>query len=55
MLDAILTGPDIVGTAWYRLTAARDTLLSELFYGAERLRQFEAITRLPEHYLTHTE
>jgi dimethylhistidine N-methyltransferase len=55
MLDATLADPDIVGTALAGLTASPKTLPPKLFYDAEGVRLFEAITRLPEYYPTRTE
>jgi dimethylhistidine N-methyltransferase len=55
MLDAAIADPDIVGTALAGLTSAPKTLPPKLFYDAEGVRLFEAITRLPEYYPTRTE
>jgi dimethylhistidine N-methyltransferase len=55
MLDAAIADTDIVGTALAGLTATPKTLPPKLFYDAEGVRLFEAITRLPEYYPTRTE
>lgn len=55
MLDAAFATSDIVEIALAGLTAARKTLPPKLFYDAEGVRLFEAITRLPEYYVTRTE
>ena len=55
MLDVAFTNPDIVGLALAGLTASPKTLPPKLFYDAEGVRLFEAITRLPEYTLTRTE
>jgi dimethylhistidine N-methyltransferase len=55
MLDAAITDPDIIGTALAGLSASPKTLPPKLFYDAEGVRLFEAITRLPEYYPTRTE
>jgi len=55
MLDAAIADPDIVGTALAGLNASPKTLPPKLFYDAEGVRLFEAITRLPEYYPTRTE
>jgi dimethylhistidine N-methyltransferase len=55
MLDAAIADPDIVGTALAGLSASLKTLPPKLFYDAEGVRLFEAITRLPEYYPTRTE
>lgn len=55
MLDVLVGGHDIVADALAGLTATPKTLPPKLFYDAEGVRLFEAITRLPEYYLTRTE
>jgi len=55
MLDALVANNDIVAEALAGLTATPKTLPSKLFYDAEGVRLFDAITRLPEYYLTRTE
>jgi dimethylhistidine N-methyltransferase len=55
MLDAAIAVDDVAGLALAGLTAPRKTLPPKLFYDAEGVRLFEAITRLPEYYLTRTE
>ena len=55
MFDAALVQDDIAAEALAGLTAAPKTLPAKLFYDAEGVRLFEAITRLPEYYLTRTE
>jgi dimethylhistidine N-methyltransferase len=48
-------GKDVVAEALAGLAATPKTLPAKLFYDAEGVRLFEAITRLPEYYLTRTE
>jgi dimethylhistidine N-methyltransferase len=55
MLDAAIAVDDVAGIALAGLTAAQKTLPPKLFYDAEGVRLFEAITKLPEYYLTRTE
>jgi dimethylhistidine N-methyltransferase len=55
MLDAAVRHPDIAAEALAGLTAARKTLPPKLFYDTEGVRLFDAITRLPEYYLTRAE
>jgi dimethylhistidine N-methyltransferase len=55
MLDAAFTRQDITGIALEGLTASPKTLPPKLLYDAEGVRLFEAITCLPEYYLTRTE
>ena len=55
MFDAALVDDDIAGDALAGLTAQPKTLPPKLFYDAEGVRLFEAITQLPEYYLTRTE
>ena len=60
MLDAPLLhhripDPQLVSEALAGLTATPKTLPAKLFYDAEGVRLFEAITRLPEYYLTRAE
>jgi dimethylhistidine N-methyltransferase len=55
MLDVLVAANDIVAEALAGLTATPKTLPPKLFYDAEGVRLFEAITRLPEYYLTRTE
>jgi uncharacterized SAM-dependent methyltransferase len=55
MLDVLVANTDIVAEALAGLTATPKTLPSKLFYDAEGVRLFDAITRLPEYYLTRTE
>jgi L-histidine N-alpha-methyltransferase len=55
MLDAALAETDIISIAVQGLTASSKTLPPKLFYDADGVRLFEAITRLPEYYLTRTE
>jgi dimethylhistidine N-methyltransferase len=55
MLDAALAEQDIAGIALAGLTAWPKTLPPKLFYDAEGVRLFEAITRLPEYYVSRTE
>jgi len=47
MLDAAFATSDIVGIALAGLQATPKTLPPKLFYDAEGVRLFEAITRLP--------
>ena len=55
MLDAALIDEDVAGDALAGLTASPKTLPPKLFYDAEGVRLFDAITQLPEYYLTRTE
>jgi dimethylhistidine N-methyltransferase len=55
MLDAAIAVDDVARIALAGLTAAQKTLPPKLFYDAEGVRLFEAITKLPEYYLTRTE
>ena len=55
MFDAPLVQEDIAAEALVGLTATPKTLPAKLFYDAEGVRLFEAITQLPEYYLTRTE
>jgi dimethylhistidine N-methyltransferase len=55
MLDAAIAVDDVAGLALAGLTAARKILPPKLFYDAEGVRLFKAITALPEYYLTRTE
>jgi dimethylhistidine N-methyltransferase len=55
MLDAALAPTDIAGIALQGLETAPKTLPAKLLYDVEGVRLFEAITRLPEYYLTRTE
>jgi dimethylhistidine N-methyltransferase len=55
MFDAALVDADIAGDALAGLTASPKTLPPKLFYDPEGVRLFDAITRLPEYYLTRTE
>ncbi len=55
MFDAALAPDDIAAEALAGLNATPKTLPPKLFYDAEGVRLFEAITRLPEYYLTRTE
>ena len=55
MFDAALVEDDIAAEALAGLTAPVKTLPPKLFYDAEGVRLFEAITRLPEYYLTRAE
>ncbi len=55
MLDATTPGEDVAGIALAGLLATPKTLPPKLFYDAEGVRLFEAITALPEYYLTRTE
>jgi len=55
MLDAAQADPDIVGVALAGLTATPKTLPPKLFYDTQGVKLFEAITRLPEYYLTRVE
>ena len=55
MLDAAAASDDVAGTALAGLMAMPKTLPPKLFYDAEGVRLFEAITTLPEYYLTRTE
>jgi len=55
MFDAALLNGETVAEALAGLTASPKTLPPKLFYDDEGVRLFEAITRLPEYYLTRTE
>jgi dimethylhistidine N-methyltransferase len=55
MLDTTTTDQAIAATALAGLTAQPKTLPPKLFYDAAGVRLFEAITRLPEYYVTRTE
>lgn len=55
MLDAALSHEDVAGDALAGLTASPKTLPPKLFYDEEGVRLFDAITQLPEYYLTRTE
>jgi dimethylhistidine N-methyltransferase len=55
MFDAAVVDDDITGEALAGLSSAPKTLPPKLFYDAEGVRLFEAITQLPEYYLTRTE
>ena len=55
MFDAALVEDDIAGDALAGLTASPKTLPPKLFYDHEGVRLFDAITQLPEYYLTRTE
>jgi dimethylhistidine N-methyltransferase len=55
MFDAALVDDDIAAEALAGLTAARKTLPPKLFYDEAGVRLFDAITQLPEYYLTRTE
>ena len=55
MFDAIVAPQDIASDALAGLRATPKTLPSKLFYYPEGVRLFDAITRLPEYYLTRTE
>ena len=55
MFDAVFALQDIASDALAGLRASPKTLPSKLFYDAEGVRLFDAITRLPEYYLTRTE
>ncbi len=55
MLDAATTLTDIAGPALAGLQATPKTLPPFLFYDEAGVALFEAITRLPEYYLTRTE
>jgi dimethylhistidine N-methyltransferase len=55
MFDAALIDEDIGEDALAGLTAMPKTLPPKLFYDREGVRLFDAITRLPEYYLTRTE
>ena len=55
MLDAAFATSDIVGLAVHGLSQTQKTLPPKLFYDAEGVRLFDAITKLPEYYLTRTE
>lgn len=55
MLDALTIDHDTAALALAGLTATPKTLPPKLFYDAAGVRLFEAITRIPEYYLTRTE
>ena len=55
MFDAALANDDIAAEALAGLTATPKTLPPKLFYDPAGVELFEAITRLPEYYLTRTE
>ena len=55
MFDAAVVDQDVAGIALAGLSAADKSLPPKLFYDAEGVRLFDAITRLPEYYLTRTE
>ena len=55
MFDAALVHDDVAGDALAGLTASRKTLPPKLFYDVRGVALFDAITRLPEYYLTRTE
>ncbi len=55
MLDATIISSDVTGAALAGLTATPKTLPPFLFYDEAGVALFEAITRLPEYYLTRTE
>ena len=55
MLDAAIVSPDVTGAALAGLTAEPKTLPPFLFYDQAGVALFNAITRLPEYYLTRTE
>ncbi len=55
MFDAATARAEITQEALAGLTATPKTLPSKLFYDIEGVRLFEAISRLPEYYLTRTE
>jgi dimethylhistidine N-methyltransferase len=55
MLDATTTDQATATAALAGLTAQPKTLPPKLFYDAAGVRLFEAITRLPEYYVTRTE
>jgi len=55
MFDAATARAEITQEALAGLTATPKTLPSKLFYDTEGVRLFEAISRLPEYYLTRTE
>jgi dimethylhistidine N-methyltransferase len=55
MFDAALVGEDIAGDALAGLMATPKTLPPKLFYDAAGVALFDAITQLPEYYLTRTE
>ncbi len=55
MLDTAIAATDLVAEALAGLTAARKTLPPALLYDDAGVALFEAITRLPEYYLTRTE
>jgi len=55
MFDAALLDGQIAAEALAGLTAAPKTLPPKLFYDDAGVRLFDAITRLPEYYLTRTE
>ncbi len=55
MFDAALANDDIAAEALAGLTATPKTLPPKLFYDPAGVELFEAITQLPEYYLTRTE
>ena len=55
MLDAATIEPDVASIALAGLTAQPKSLPPKLFYDAAGIRLFEAITLLPEYYVTRTE
>ena len=55
MLDAVFDAQNVAALALAGLTASPKMLPPKLFYDAEGVRLFEAITRLPEYYVTRTE
>ncbi len=55
MLDVAIAGSDVVGAALDGLTTSPKNLPPFLFYDDAGVALFEAITRLPEYYLTRTE
>jgi dimethylhistidine N-methyltransferase len=55
MFDAALVDGEVAAEALAGLTATPKTLPPKLFYDDEGVRLFDAITRLPEYYLTRTE
>lgn len=55
MFDAAIVTSDLAAEALAGLTATPKTLPSKFFYDEEGVRLFDAITRLPEYYVTRTE
>jgi dimethylhistidine N-methyltransferase len=55
MFDAALLDDDIAGDALAGLRATPKTLPPKLFYDEQGVALFDAITRLPEYYVTRTE